>query len=530
MVIFPNPELPLAELLRPTSLESYVGQEHLVNSKSGAIMNFLHMKYLPSMILHGPPGVGKTTLASIMASHTNYVFLELSATDSTVSDIRELLGAIRNENVKRKAKNVDWLRVVVFIDEIHRFTTVQQDFLLPFVESGDFVFVGATSVDPHKRVRSAILSRCQLYKLEALTETEVIKVLRRAVLYENIRRKMSGYRFISYSDSAIEIIAKNANGDTRAAINSVELLSSKFKSASYELADTDEFVEVDDDYVAETIKSLTRALGGLKSEANLPLLEQLVRCMNNVVGSTATPAKSSPCISTRRTKNEFIVKIDERRAESIVSDLESVMEPSDFRKSDNLEWENLMEVSDDSDVEPGALLSDEDECPKPSTAKMCLLKFRNLAAVHTLVNLLERGESPAFLLKHLLLFACTHADTDTSELPKLVAASKALKKTGANSTILLSDCVERLTRISSTKDTGVSRTIDAARRFTSANISEKKTDMLAEEIEVDFDQQLAESLLADIPPSPVEEPHFMFPIIETNQLDTFFTLGDDLTV
>ena len=115
------------------------------------------------MILHGPPGVGKTTLASIIAKEAGYVMVELSATDATVSTIRRLLNEIRDENRKRTKLGTPHLRVCVFIDEIHRFSKVQQDFLLPFVEEGLFVFLGATTFNPATRLRPAIRSRCQLF-------------------------------------------------------------------------------------------------------------------------------------------------------------------------------------------------------------------------------------------------------------------------------------------------------------------------------------------------------------------------------
>lgn len=195
----------LAESIRPRSLASFVGQRHLV-SENGLITSYMRLGRLPSMVLSGPPGIGKTTLARIVASEVGYVFMELSATESGVAEMRELAEGVVHENRKRKDK----LKVVLFIDEIHRFSTKQQDFLLAYVEAGTFVFIGATTQP--QRLRRALLSRCQLFTLQPLGDADLQLVVEHAV-------QASG-RLLS--PKAVSDIVRNARGDVRAAINAVE--------------------------------------------------------------------------------------------------------------------------------------------------------------------------------------------------------------------------------------------------------------------------------------------------------------------
>ena len=155
-------EAPLAERMRPRKLQDFVGQEHLVGDK-GALTNMLHSKVLPSMLFWGPPGVGKTTLAQILAEAFERDFYRLNAVSSGVKDIREII-----ERAEKSGFMGQFKKPIVFIDEIHRFNKSQQDSLLAAVEKGTICLIGATTENPSFEVISALLSRCQVYVLKAL--------------------------------------------------------------------------------------------------------------------------------------------------------------------------------------------------------------------------------------------------------------------------------------------------------------------------------------------------------------------------
>ncbi len=168
-------EAPLAERMRPRKLQDFVGQEHLVGPQ-GALTNMLNSKVLPSMILWGPPGVGKTTLAQIIADAFERDFYRLNAISSGVKDIREII-----EKAEKSGFMGQFKKPIVFIDEIHRFNKSQQDSLLAAVEKGTICLIGATTENPSFEVISALLSRCQVYVLNALAKEDLEKVLNRAI-------------------------------------------------------------------------------------------------------------------------------------------------------------------------------------------------------------------------------------------------------------------------------------------------------------------------------------------------------------
>src|SRR6201986_814581 len=156
---------PLAERMRPSKLEDLVGQEHLVG-KNGIIRKAIDTGNVPSMILWGPPGVGKTTIANIIANEVKRPFYILSAVSAGVKDVREVIDKARQTS-----------RVILFIDEIHRFNKSQQDALLGAVEKGIITLIGATTENPSFEVNSALLSRCQVYTLKALDEKDLLKLV-----------------------------------------------------------------------------------------------------------------------------------------------------------------------------------------------------------------------------------------------------------------------------------------------------------------------------------------------------------------
>ncbi len=197
---------PLAARLRPTSLDDYVGQEHLL-APGKPLRRMLDGEHLHSMILWGPPGTGKTTLARMVAERCNAEFIALSAVLAGVKDIRAAVE--QAQSIKASAGR----RTVLFLDEVHRFNKSQQDAFLPWVEDGTFVFIGATTENPSFELNNALLSRARVYVLRSLTEDQLQRVIRRALA------KAGGLA----EDAAVEQIARAADGDARRALNMVEL-------------------------------------------------------------------------------------------------------------------------------------------------------------------------------------------------------------------------------------------------------------------------------------------------------------------
>jgi len=205
--------VPLADILRPTNLTEYLGQAHLVGPGK-PITETLKKDRLFSMIFWGPPGVGKTTLARIIAKEQHREFFELSAVSAGKADIREI---IENE---RKQKRLDQptLAPVLFLDEIHRFNKAQQDFLLPYVETGELLLIGATTENPSFEIISALLSRTKVYILQQLTEAELQQVLKRAQAYW----KKTESKATTINKKAAEWLVQFASGDARKLLNTIE--------------------------------------------------------------------------------------------------------------------------------------------------------------------------------------------------------------------------------------------------------------------------------------------------------------------
>ncbi len=208
-------QIPLAERMRPRSLDEFIGQGHLVG-KGKLLRQAIEQDKLISMIFWGPPGVGKTTLARIIAEETESEFYSISAVTSGVAEVRKIIEkADFNRNKLGK-------RTFLFIDEIHRFNKAQQDALLHSVEDGTILLIGATTENPSFEVISPLLSRCRVYTLKPFTEEEIGKIIDRAVDNDTILKELH----IRLDDQTREVLIHYAAGDARIALNAIELASS----------------------------------------------------------------------------------------------------------------------------------------------------------------------------------------------------------------------------------------------------------------------------------------------------------------
>ena len=213
MSLFDNRETaaPLASRLRPETLDEYVGQKHLVG-KGKILRTLIEKDQISSMIFWGPPGVGKTTLARIIARQTRADFVEFSAVTSGIKEIKEVMN--QAEGNRRMG-----IRTLLFADEIHRFNKAQQDAFLPYVEKGSIILVGATTENPSFEINSALLSRCKVFILKPLTEQDLYELLIHAMRSP----KGFGNRKVDMKDDWLRSIARFANGDARTALNTLEM-------------------------------------------------------------------------------------------------------------------------------------------------------------------------------------------------------------------------------------------------------------------------------------------------------------------
>lgn len=262
--LFDNRErtAPLASRLRPDNLDEYVGQQHLIGP--GKILRQLIEKdQITSMIFWGPPGVGKTTLARIIAKQTQAEFVEFSAVTSGIKEVKEVMN-------QAEANRRMGIRTLLFADEIHRFNKAQQDAFLPFVEKGSIILVGATTENPSFEINSALLSRCKVFILKALEEADLTRLLKHALESP----KGLGNMQISIQDAHLSVIARFANGDARTALNTLEM--AVFNGRMNEEA----VLCVDEEVLAECMNRRS-LLYDKKGEEHYNLISALHKSMRN---------------------------------------------------------------------------------------------------------------------------------------------------------------------------------------------------------------------------------------------------------
>ena len=252
---------PLASRMRPQRLEDFVGQRQLLG-ENGILRRMIEADQIPSMIFWGPPGVGKTTLAGIIAGKTHARFINFSAVTSGIKEIKEVMA--QAENSRRMGE-----KTVLFVDEIHRFNKAQQDAFLPYVERGSIILIGATTENPSFEINNALLSRCRVFVLESLKAEDIVLLLKRALKSPD----GLGYLKVEITDEMLEMIAGFSEGDARKAFNLLEMAVSNG--------------QIEGDKTTVTMDVLKRCLGkksllyDKKGEEHYNLISALHKSMRN---------------------------------------------------------------------------------------------------------------------------------------------------------------------------------------------------------------------------------------------------------
>lgn len=259
-------ETPLADRMRPKTLDEFVGQEHLVG-KGRFIRRMLESGQITSMVLWGPPGCGKTTLARLIAHYVKADFVPFSAVTSGVADVRKVIAKAKED------KTLFSKHTILFIDEIHRFNKAQQDGFLPHVEDGTITLIGATTENPGFEVIAPLVSRCQIYVLYALNEKDIETLVNRAIKF---------YPKHTWDKEALQHIIKHANGDGRTAINAVELAASLNKKVTLKIAEDAVqqkaiYYDKKGDWHYDTISAFIKSMRGSNPDATLHYLARMIK-------------------------------------------------------------------------------------------------------------------------------------------------------------------------------------------------------------------------------------------------------------
>lgn len=231
-------EKPLAYRMRPKNLDEFVGQEHIVG-KDKLLYRTIQADRLSSIILWGPPGCGKTSLAKVISETTKYKFTKINAVTSGVSDIKKAVEEADNPLLNPSGK------CILFIDEIHRFNKLQQDALLPYVEDGTVILIGATTENPYFEVNKALISRSMVIKLEPLKKENIVQILKNAI---SSKDGLGNYN-IKISEDTIDTIAEISNGDVRTALNGLEIAVLTTKMGS------DGVIEITDEIASQSMNT-----------------------------------------------------------------------------------------------------------------------------------------------------------------------------------------------------------------------------------------------------------------------------------
>lgn len=232
-----NSNEPLAFRMRPKTLDDYVGQEHVLG-KDKILYRTIKADRLSSIILFGPPGCGKTSLARVISETTKYKFYKINAVTSGVADIKKVIEETKNFMINPIGKSI------LFIDEIHRFNKLQQDALLPFVENGTIILIGATTENPYFEVNKALISRSMVIKLEPLTQENIFSILKKAL---ESKDGLGEYN-IKIEDETLRKLAIISNGDVRTALNGLEIAVLTTKMGS------DGYIEITDEIIKNSVQ------------------------------------------------------------------------------------------------------------------------------------------------------------------------------------------------------------------------------------------------------------------------------------
>lgn len=259
-------QAPLAERMRPQNIDEIIGQEHLVG-KGKPIRKMVENGSVTSMMFWGPPGCGKTTLATVIANSIDAEFIFFSAVTSGVADVRNVIKNAREVFAERKKKTI------LFVDEIHRFNKAQQDAFLPHVENGTIILIGATTENPGFRINAPLLSRSQLFVLYPLTNSDIEKVVMRALTY---------YPKVKADKEAVSHIVHFSNGDARFAINAVEVAASLSKKITLKTAEDAMqrravYYDKKGDYHYDTISAFIKSMRGSDADATLHYLARMIK-------------------------------------------------------------------------------------------------------------------------------------------------------------------------------------------------------------------------------------------------------------